>query len=178
MLECIAFESTTRIRKTSTVTQSSFCVAFLHYAGHILQNHTRLPVLSNFEIAFLRALHPRKHSSLQALLRFKCCIHLQSFYFYIPHKRLKPGGHLHHTFLSTPSLDTLRCCSLAYHQTTILNSRKLFCKTLFRIERQGFLQGPQLRYSADSQTFCQAHILRYFSSLHTRCGGVEHQTTA
>ncbi len=95
-------------KKDLTITQSSLYVAFTHYVCHILQNHIRLPMLSNFEIAFLRALHPRKPSSPSALLRFKCCIHLQSFYFYIPHERLKPGGHLHHIFLCTPSLAPLQ----------------------------------------------------------------------
>ena len=55
----------------------------------------------------------------------------QSFYFYIPHERLRPGGHLLSIFLSTPSLDTYfgRVCCFAYHQVIILNFHKLFCET-------------------------------------------------
>ena len=56
---------------------------------------------------------------------------VQSFYFYIPHERLRPGGHLLSIFLSTPSLDTYfgRVCCFAYHQVIILNFHKLFCET-------------------------------------------------
>ena len=35
--------------------------------------------------------------------RYSPASRVQSFYFYIPHERLRPGGHLHCTFLSTPS---------------------------------------------------------------------------
>ena len=88
---CIGFESTTRIR-ILTVKQSPK----IHFLQTYILAYQYDIIL---RIVFLPGLHSGSLQANQALLRITCCIHVQSFYFYIPHKRLKPGGHLQHPLL-------------------------------------------------------------------------------
>lgn len=82
--------------------------------------HTRLPVRYHSQ----NSLSPRtslgQHSSQLGPTSHYVLHPRVVIYFYIPHKRLKPGGHLHHTFLSTPSLapsfrKCAACLSSGYH---------------------------------------------------------------
>jgi len=75
--------------------------------------------VSSFTIAFLRGLQSRI-LGLQNHKNFKCCIHWQSFYFYIPHERPRPGGHISTQISYTSSLapsfgKSAACISSSYH---------------------------------------------------------------
>lgn len=99
ILACISFESTTVFG--SIVSCLIFCLySRLTYVG-VFPLCPRSSVVLNFayKISCLLTISLMCAGSCRSDAASIC----KSFYFYIPHERLRPGGHPHCIFLSTPS---------------------------------------------------------------------------
>ena len=78
--------------------------AFTPYYTNLLHYNSRLPECTAFRIV-LSSRTSLAHPShiISSFGNSGAAQPRRSFYFYIPHERLRPGGHLQHIFLSTPS---------------------------------------------------------------------------
>ena len=134
-------------KKILTVRLSSFDSSISSGTSNIYTLlHTLLTRLRNFRIVFHPGLHSGSIQAFRPYFAFRTAPSAWwSFAFYIPFNDQSLTVTIIIISRFTPSPAPLRNLhnrrvQLTYHQGTILNSPKLFCK-LLRIERQGFTTG-------------------------------------